>query len=145
MNGNYKVIKAPDASRSIFYKLLNRVVIAMNMRQSLTGTKEEVLTKAARMNRKRSYSIIPSDGKANYTDHLIGGQYHCVETNIRKTRQQRAVLFVFVGGMILGSDKGDVDLPSNFCVMASITIFQRSRERPPRSISAETASAPLIW
>ena len=110
MNGNYKVIKAPDASRNIFYKLLKRIVIAMNMRKSLTGTKEEVLARAAKMNKKNSYSIIPADGKANYTDHLIGGKYHCVETDTRKTRQERAVLFVFGGGMILGSDKGDVDL-----------------------------------
>ena len=53
---------------------------------------------------------MPTDNKAHYTDHLIQVQYHCVEINIKKTRQQRAVLFVFGGGMILGSDQGDVGL-----------------------------------
>lgn len=38
-----------------------------------------------------------------YTDHLIHGQYHCLEIDMEKKRRKNAVLFVFGGGMILGS------------------------------------------
>lgn len=53
---------------------------------------------------------MPTDNKAHYTDHLIQGQYHCVEIDIEKRRHKNAILFVFGGGMILGSDKGDIGL-----------------------------------
>ncbi len=110
MSENYKLVTAPDARGNFLYGLVKSAVIKMNMKQSLIGTKEEVLAKAAKMNQKRSFQIIPADSKAHYTDHLIGGKYHCIETDIAVTRQKSAVLFVFGGGMILGSDKGDVGL-----------------------------------
>lgn len=53
---------------------------------------------------------MPTDNKAHYTDHLIQGQYHCIEVDVEKKRRDKAILFVFGGGMILGSDKGDVGL-----------------------------------
>lgn len=110
MSENYQLVAAPDARGNLLYGLTKSIVRKMNMKQSLMGTKEEVLARAAEMNQKRSFQIVPTDSKAHYTDHLIGGEYHCVETDIRPTRQERAVLFVFGGGMILGSDKGDTGL-----------------------------------
>ena len=110
MSEKTKVIGAPDARGNILYALTKIIVTKMNIKQSLVGTKDEVLARAAKTNRKRSFQIIPSDDKVHYTDHLIGEKYHCVETDIRTTRQKGAILFVFGGGMILGSDKGDVGL-----------------------------------
>ena len=110
MSEKTKVTGAPDARGNILYALTRIIVIKMNIKQSLVGTKDEVLARAAKTNRKRSFQIIPSDDKVHYTDHLIGEKYHCVETDIRTTRQKGAILFVFGGGMILGSDKGDVGL-----------------------------------
>ena len=75
-----KVVKAPDALNSPLYKLTKAVVKAAKLRNSLVGTKEEVLAKAAKMNAKNRHFIMPTDGKAHYTDHLIQGRYHCVET-----------------------------------------------------------------
>ena len=105
-----KIVKAPDALNSPLYRLTKAVVKAAKLRNSLVGTKEEVLAKASKMNAKNRHFIIPTDNKAHYTDHLIKGQYHCLEINIEKKRMQKAVLFVFGGGMILGSDQGDVGL-----------------------------------
>ncbi len=73
------------------------------------GTKEEVLAKAVKTNKKRSF-VMPVDTKAHYTDHVIQERYHCLEINIEKTRRDNAVLFVFGGGMIIGSYKADVGL-----------------------------------
>ena len=105
-----KLVKAPDALNSPLYRLTKAVVKAAKLRDSLVGTKEEVLAKAAKMNAKNRHFLMPTDHKAHYTDHLIQGQYHCVEINIEKARRKRAILFVFGGGMILGSDQGDVGL-----------------------------------
>jgi len=105
-----KVVTAPDALNNPLYKLTKAVVKAAKIRNSLIGTKEEVLAKAAKMNAKSRHFIMPTDNKAHYTDHLIQEQYHCLEINIEKKRRDKAILFVFGGGMILGSDKGDVGL-----------------------------------
>ena len=103
-----KVVKAPDGLSSPLYRLTKKAVTAMKMKQNLVGTKEEVLAKAAKMNEKNRHFSMPADSKAHYTDHLIQGQYHCLEINCEKARKSKAVLFVFGGGMILGSDSGDV-------------------------------------
>ena len=110
MNSTVKTVWAPDARKNVLYALTKALIRKIKIRESLIGTKEEVLARAARMNAKRSFPIVPADSKAHYTDHLIGGQYHCVETDLQTSRQDGAVLFVFGGGMILGSDKGDAGL-----------------------------------
>ena len=103
------VVKAPDALNDPLYKLTKAVVIRSGLKKSLMGTKEEVLAKAVKTNKNRSF-VMPVDTKAHYTDHLIQERYHCLEINIEKTRRDNAVLFVFGGGMIIGSDKADVGL-----------------------------------
>ncbi len=105
-----KIVKAPDALNSPLYQLTKTIVKAAKIKDSLVGTKEEVLAKAAKMNAKNRHFIMPTDNKAHYTDHLIQGQYHCIEIDIEKKRRDKAILFVFGGGMILGSDKGDIGL-----------------------------------
>ena len=105
-----KIVRAPDALNSPLYRLMIKAVTAANLRKSLIGTREEVLAKAAKMNAKNRHFVMPNDSKAHYTDHLIQGQYHCIEVDIEKKRRDKAILFVFGGGMILGSDKGDVGL-----------------------------------
>lgn len=105
-----RVVKAPDALNNPLYRVTKAVVKAAKIRNSLIGTQEEVLAKAAKMNAENRHFIMPTDNKAHYTDHLIQGQYHCIEVDVEKKRRDKAILFVFGGGMILGSDKGDVGL-----------------------------------
>ena len=105
-----KVVKAPDAQKNVLYKLTKAIVKMAKIKKSLVGTKEEVLAKAAKMNAKGRYFVMPKDKKANYTDHMILGKYHCLEVDIENIRRKNAVMLVFGGGMILGSDKGDVGL-----------------------------------
>ena len=105
-----KVVKAPDALNNPLYSLTKAVVKAAKIKDSLVGTKKEVLAKAAKMNAKNRHFVMPNDSRAHYTDHLIQEQYHCLEIDVEKKRRRNAVLFVFGGGMILGSDNGDVGL-----------------------------------
>ena len=105
-----RIVSAPDALKNPLYRLTKALVKAAKMKDSLLGTKEEVLARAAKMNEKSRHFVMPADGKAHYTDHLIEEKYHCLEINLDKKRRNRAILFVFGGGMILGSDSGDVGL-----------------------------------
>lgn len=118
-----KIVRAPDALNSPLYRLMIKAVTAANLRKSLIGTREEVLAKAAKMNAKNRHFIMPTDNKAHYTDHLIRGQHHCLEFDIEKKRRKNAVLFVFGGGMILGSDKGDVGLSRKIAETTNVDVW----------------------
>lgn len=106
---DYEVIPAPDGQKNVLYKALRLCFKALNLKKLLTGTKEEVLARAAKMNARNPF-VLPADKKAYYTDHLILDQYHCLEIDTEKQHREKAILFVFGGGMILGSDKGDIGL-----------------------------------
>lgn len=82
-DANDRVVAAPDARRSVLYKLTKDVVKAVKIKNSLSGTKQQVLEKAAKMNEKRQFAM-PTDKKANYTDHMIFGQYHCFTTAVQR-------------------------------------------------------------
>ena len=106
---NYEVIPAPDGQKNVLYRVLRACFKVLNIKKMLIGTKDEVLARAAKMNARNPF-ILPADNKANYTDHLIQNEYHCLEIDTEDKRKERAILFVFGGGMILGSDKGDIGL-----------------------------------
>ncbi len=122
-NEQDKVVKAPDALNNPLYKLTKAVVKAAKIKDSLVGTKDEVLAKAAKMNAKNRHFVMPDDSKAHYIDHLIQGQYHCLEIDIEKKRHNKAILFVFGGGMILGSDKGDVGLSRKIAEITNADVW----------------------
>lgn len=118
-----KVVKAPDALNNPLYKLTKAVVKITRIKNSLVGTKDEVLAKAAKMNAKNRHFVMPKDSRAHYTDHLIQERYHCLEIDIEKKRRKNAVLFVFGGGMILGSDKGDVGLSGKIAEITNSDVW----------------------
>ena len=106
---DYEMIPAPDGQKNVLYKALRMCFKALNLKKLLTGTKEEVLARAAKRNARNPF-VLPVDKNAHYTDHPILDQYHCLEIDMEDQRKEKAILFVFGGGMILGSDKGDIGL-----------------------------------
>ena len=52
MSKNYMIVEAPDGRDSALYSLTKKAVKAVNIKKSLIGTKEEVLTRAAKNERK---------------------------------------------------------------------------------------------
>lgn len=63
--------------------------------------------KAEQMNRKRQFRM-PKDTKARYADRMIL-DCHCLTMETQLQRSNRALLFLFGGGMLLGADNGDVN------------------------------------
>ena len=109
-NEYVKIVSAPNGAQNPLYRVMKKAVKATNIRRILIGTKEEVLTRVSKMNAKNRQFTMPTDKKAHYTDHPVQGKYHCPEINMTAKRKKKAVLFVFGGGMIIGSDKGDIVL-----------------------------------
>ena len=66
----YEVIPAPDGQKNVLYQALRMCLKALNLKKLLTGTKEEVLARAAKMNARNPF-VLPTDKKAHYSDHLI--------------------------------------------------------------------------
>lgn len=60
------------------------------------------------MNRKRQLHM-PKDAKVRYADRLILA-CHCLTMETQPKKSDRALLFLFGGGMLLGPDNGDVKI-----------------------------------
>ena len=120
---NVCIVSAPNGAQNPLYRVMKNAVKALNIRRILIGTKEEVLARASKMNAKSRQFAMPTDNKARYTDHLIQEKYHCLEINMTAKRKRKAVLFVFGGGMIIGSDKGDIRLSRNIASETNTDIW----------------------
>ena len=71
------------------------------------GLPEEELEKViAKMNRSRGV-FHPTDNKAFYEEKTILG-YPCLVVRCHKAPSERAILYFYGGGMVLGPDKGDL-------------------------------------
>ena len=118
-----RIVSAPNGAQNPLYRVMKNIVKAANIRRILIGTKEEVLTGVSKMNSKNRQFTMPTDNKAHYTDHLIQIKYHCLEINMTAKRKKKAVLFVFGGGMIIGSDKGDIGLSRKIAAATNTDIW----------------------
>ena len=49
-----KIVKAPDGRGNILYRITKSLVRLIDMRGELSGTKEEILARAAKTNRRAS-------------------------------------------------------------------------------------------
>ncbi|MCR4644070.1 MAG: alpha/beta hydrolase [Oscillospiraceae bacterium] len=122
-NKYVKVVSAPNGAHNPLNRVMKKAVKAANIRRILIGTKEEVLTRVSKMNANNRQFTLPTDSKAHYIDHLIQGKYHCLEINMTAKRKKKAVLFVFGGGMIIGSDKGDIALSRKIAAATNTDIW----------------------
>ena len=57
---NVEVIPAPDGQKNILYRALRLCFKALNLKKLLTGTKEEVLARAAKRNARNPF-VLPTD------------------------------------------------------------------------------------
>lgn len=91
---------------SIRYQIAKNLVKLTGIKKIFQLPKEELLQKAEKMNQKRQFRM-PTDTKARYTDRMIEG-CHCLTIETQPQKSKRALLFLFGGGMVIGSDAGDL-------------------------------------
>lgn len=91
---------------SLRYRMAMELVRLSGMKKLFQLPQDELLRKAEQLNRRRQFRM-PTDGKARYADQRIEGS-HCLVMETQPRKSARALLFLFGGGMILGSDAGDL-------------------------------------
>ena len=94
---------------SVRYRLIRAVAKRMGFKKLFQLPRAELVAKAREMNQKRQFQL-PKSGKYNCADEVILGQYHCLRFFTQPRPAQRALLFLFGGGMLIGPDGMDWDV-----------------------------------
>ena len=93
---------------SVTAKLLNSVMKLSGVKKKFTLPEDEFLEAVKKRNRSRGF-YVPGNKKAIYKTHEVLG-HKCLIVQTRETPAARAILYFFGGGMMIGPDKGDVDV-----------------------------------
>ncbi|MFT9077240.1 MAG: alpha/beta hydrolase [Ethanoligenens sp.] len=91
---------------SIRYRIVSFLVKRSGMKRMFTLPKEELLRKVEKYNRKRGFWI-PSSKSGRYEDIRIPPSFHCLKMSVSKGCSDKAILFLFGGGMMIGPDAYD--------------------------------------
>ena len=93
---------------SLMARLLNLGVKMSGMKKKYSLPEAQFLEEVRKMNKSRGF-YMPRDHKAVYKEHEVLGQ-KCLIVQKAEARAERAILYFFGGGMMIGPDKGDVDV-----------------------------------
>ena len=93
---------------SLGAKLLNTGMKMSGMKKKYSLPEEQFLAEIRKMNKSRGF-FMPNNSKAVYKEHIVMNQ-KCLIVQGKETRSDRAVLYFFGGGMMIGPDKGDIDV-----------------------------------
>ncbi len=89
-------------------KALNLAIRASGMKKKYSLPEEKFLSEVRNMNKSRGF-YMPKDHRAYYRKEDVLG-YPCLIVQGNEKRAERAILYFFGGGMMIGPDKGDVDV-----------------------------------
>lgn len=90
---------------SVRFKIL-KPFISFPAKRMFGLPQEKLFAKAAQLNAKRGFAV-PTDKKHVYTDVRVGERGHCLKIRQPGTQRDKAMLFLFGGGMVIGPDAGD--------------------------------------
>ena len=91
---------------SVFASLLCTLYKLSGAKKVFTLPEDKIRKTIEKENRHRGV-FIPSDNKAHYEMIEVNG-FKCLIVKARPEPSQRAILFFFGGGMVIGPDKGDL-------------------------------------
>ena len=93
---------------SIGAKLFSLAVRAAGVKKKYSLPEDQFLAEVRKMNRTRGF-YMPRDTKAVYSERDVLGS-RCLVVQLSETPAERAILYFYGGGMLIGPDKGDVDV-----------------------------------
>ena len=91
---------------SIFAALLRGVYKLSGAKKAFSLPEDEILKVIEKQNRSRGV-FTPTDKKAYYETVTVNG-FPCLIVRQKPTPSERAILYFFGGGMVIGPDKGDL-------------------------------------
>ena len=98
---------------SIRASLFRGLYRALGIKKMFALPEDEILKVIAKQNRNRGF-YMPTDHKAYYEKRVICGS-PCLVIRQHREPSQRAILFFFGGGMVIGPDKGDIPVLRKLC------------------------------
>ena len=93
---------------SVIAKAINLGLKLSGIKKKYSLPEEEFLWEIRKMNRSRGF-YMPKDRKAVYREHRVLG-YQVLVAQKDEAPAPRGILYFFGGGMMIGPDKGDVDV-----------------------------------
>lgn len=91
---------------SLRYQIFRAAVRLTGVKKTLALPQEALLRKMGKSNRKRGFRL-PEDQKSVYGDRAISGKYHCLTMQADVEKSEKAILFLFGGGYLMGPDGMD--------------------------------------
>lgn len=98
---------------SIGASLLRGVYRLSGVKKAFALPEEQLLKAIEKANRGRGF-FMPTDHKAHYEKRMVNG-FPCLIVQAESKPSQRAILFFFGGGMVIGPDKGDAAVLRKLC------------------------------
>ena len=99
---------------SLMAKVLYQGFKLAGFKKMFALPQEELLEKVYKMNEKRA-NIWPKDHKFNYEKKTIMEEYSCLVVRQGEKPSEKAILFFFGGGMMIGPDNGDISFAGKLC------------------------------
>ena len=81
----------------------------------------QLLKAIEKANRGRGF-FMPTDHKAHYEKRMVNG-FPCLIVRAESKPSQRAILFFFGGGMVIGPDKGDAAVLRKLCYRTGCDVW----------------------
>ena len=112
------------------------------MKKAFALPVEQLLKAIEKANRGRGF-FMPTDRKAHYEKRMVNG-FPCLIVRAESKPSQRAILFFFGGGMVIGPDKGDAAVLRKLCYGTGCDVWSPSipSARSTASPSATTWPTP---
>lgn len=93
---------------SFLASLINAGMKMSGIKKKYSLTENEFVQEIKKMNQNRGF-YLPNNKKAIYKEHMVKGN-KCLIVQKKPGRAKRAILYFFGGGMLIGPDKGDIDV-----------------------------------
>ena len=98
---------------SIFASILRSVYKLSGAKKAFALPEDALRREIEKQNRHRGV-FTPTDCKAHYETITVGG-FPCLIVREHPKPSERAILYFFGGGMVIGPDKGDLPVMRKLC------------------------------
>lgn len=102
---------------SLGAKVVRTAYKLTGMKKMFSLPEDRLMEIVEKMNRNRGF-YMPGGNKFIYSKRMIFDKYPCLTIQLNETPSERAILFFFGGGMVIGPDKGDVGALQKLCAAA---------------------------
>ena len=99
---------------SFRYNVAKKALASAGYKNLYSLSAEDMVNQVEAFNKKRKFKV-PNDGKCEYSDiPVMEGKYHCLSMQKNKEHSEKAILYLYGGGLVLGPDESDISTAKDF-------------------------------